>query len=125
MLLQALSILQPLTYYFHMIILDKMRGNNVCKPKKNEAIEPSSGNVFADLGYSDAEQRLAKADIAISISHAIQGLGLSQIEAAATLGIDQPSISRLLKGRLSGFTIEHLLEINRMLGHMSSSYFNL
>lgn len=65
------------------------------KPK--ESIELSSGNIFADLGCVDAEERLAIANAAISISRTIQGLGLTQNVAAVILRIDQPSISRLLK----------------------------
>jgi predicted XRE-type DNA-binding protein len=79
-------------------------------------VESSSGNVFADLECKDAEYRLAKADIAISIRRAIKELGLTQTEAAKTLGIDQPSISRLLKGQLRGFTTDRLFRFLTDLG---------
>ncbi|MDO8588861.1 MAG: helix-turn-helix transcriptional regulator [Armatimonadota bacterium] len=73
-------------------------------------VEDSSGNVFADLQCKDPEDRLAKADIAISIGRAIRELGLTQAEAAKTLGIDQPGVSKLLKGQLRGFSTDRLFK---------------
>lgn len=73
-------------------------------------IEHSTGNVFADLECENAEEKLAKADIAISIGRAIRELGLTQAEAAKRLGIDQPGVSKLLKGQLRGFSTERLLK---------------
>jgi predicted XRE-type DNA-binding protein len=78
-------------------------------------IEDSSGNVFADLECKDAEDRLAKADIAISISRAIKELDLTQVEAAKALGIDQPGISKLLKGQLRGFSTDRLFKFLTVL----------
>ncbi|MHB0998672.1 MAG: helix-turn-helix domain-containing protein [Armatimonadota bacterium] len=75
--------------------------------KDIEIIE-SSGNVFADLGLPDAEERCIKAEIAAQISRIIENRVLSQKEAAVLLGVDQPKISALLRGRLRGFSIERL-----------------
>ncbi|MGH7248147.1 MAG: helix-turn-helix domain-containing protein, partial [Pseudomonadota bacterium] len=52
-----------------------------------------SGNVFADLGLPNPEERLAKAELALAISRAIKERGLTQREAAALMGIDQPKVS--------------------------------
>jgi predicted XRE-type DNA-binding protein len=68
-----------------------------------------SGNVFADLGLADPEETLAKADLARAISAAITERPLTQDQAAALLGVDPPTVSALLRGRLSGFTIDRLL----------------
>jgi predicted XRE-type DNA-binding protein len=76
----------------------------------------SSGNVFADLGLPDAEELLAKADLAIQISRAIEQCKLTQAEAAEMLGIDQPKISALMRGRLSGFSMERLYRFLNALG---------
>jgi predicted XRE-type DNA-binding protein len=65
--------------------------------------EESSGNVFADIGLSNPEERLAKAELAIRISQAIKARRLTQAGAAQLLKIDQPKISRLLRGQLSRF----------------------
>lgn len=72
--------------------------------------EKSSGNVFADMGCVDAEEKLAKADIAINIARVIKERKLTQVEAAKLLGIDQPSVSRLLKGQLREFSTSRLLK---------------
>lgn len=52
-------------------------------------VEESSGNVFADLGLPDAEERLAKADLAIAITREIESRGLTQDEAAEFHGVAQ------------------------------------
>jgi len=69
----------------------------------------SSGNVFQDLGYPDPEEHLLKAKFAMVISKVIAEKNLTQIETAKLLGIDQPKISRLCRGQLSGFSIDKLI----------------
>lgn len=76
----------------------------------------SSGNVFADLGLPDADELLAKADLAIQISRIIEERGLTQAQAAKVLGIDQPKISALVRGRLEGFSMERLYRYLNALG---------
>jgi predicted XRE-type DNA-binding protein len=71
--------------------------------------EVGSGNVFADLGLPDAAERLAKAKLALQIATLIEGEGLNQTEAADRLGIDQPKVSNLLRGRLRGFSTDRLM----------------
>lgn len=75
-----------------------------------------SGNVFADLGLPDPEERLAKAELALAISRAIKERGLSQREAATLMGIDQPKVSHVLRGRLADFSTERLMSFLRDLG---------
>lgn len=72
--------------------------------------EKSSGNVFEDLELPNARERLFKAEIAESIHDIIKQRGLDQKSAAAILGIDQPKVSALVNGRLSGFTIDRLFK---------------
>jgi predicted XRE-type DNA-binding protein len=86
--------------------------------KKKNAIEHtvSSGNIFADLGFPDAEERLAKLDLAIQIGDIIKKKKLSQARAAELLEIDQPKISALLQGKLSGFSLERLFRFLTLLG---------
>jgi len=76
----------------------------------------SSGNVFADLGLPHADDLLAKAELASKIIEEIQRRRLTQIKAAEVLGIDQPKISALKQGRLSGFSIERLIRFLLLLG---------
>jgi predicted XRE-type DNA-binding protein len=76
----------------------------------------SSGNVFADLGVPAPEDALAKAELARRISHLIEARGLTQAQAAKLLGIDQPKISALKRGRLAGFSLERLMRCLILLG---------
>ena len=76
----------------------------------------SSGNVFADLGLADAAELQAKADLAYQIGEAIEQRGLTQSKAADLLGIDQPKVSALMRGRLSGFSMERLYRYLNALG---------
>jgi predicted XRE-type DNA-binding protein len=76
-----------------------------------------SGNVFADLGLPDAEEALAKARLAQAIAGAIERKGLSQGEAAGIMGLDQPKVSALVRGRLSGFSTDRLFRCLTLLGH--------
>src|SRR5579872_2954118 len=78
---------------------------------KKIQVEEGSGNVFADIGLPNPEQRLAKAGLAIRISQAIRARRLTQARAARLLKIDQPKISRLLRGQLSGFSTERLMHL--------------
>lgn len=82
---------------------------------KSDYIE-SSGNVFADLGLADAEQRLAKAELAQNIGHILQHRRLTQMQAAEVLGIDQPKVSALLCGQLARFSLEKLMQFLLLLG---------
>lgn len=71
-------------------------------------IHDSSGNVFADMGAADAEERLAKAELARVIRMAIEEKELTQADAAALLGIQQPDVSDLMRGKLVRFSMERL-----------------
>jgi predicted XRE-type DNA-binding protein len=77
---------------------------------------PSSGNVFADLSLPHADDLLAKAELSVKIIAEIQRRRLTQSQAAAILGIDQPKISALKQGKLSGFSIERLIRFLVLLG---------
>jgi predicted XRE-type DNA-binding protein len=83
---------------------------------KTIKIVQGSGNVFADIGLPNPEERLAKADLAIRIASAIRARRLTQARAARILKIDQPKVSRLLRGRLSGFSTERLMHFLTLLG---------
>lgn len=84
--------------------------------KKKLEYEESSGNVFADLGLANPEESLAKAEVARQIGKLIKKRRLSQTKAAAMLGIDQPKVSALLRGYLTGFSLERLFRFLNALG---------
>jgi predicted XRE-type DNA-binding protein len=76
----------------------------------------SSGNVFADLGLKNPEERLAKAELAMSIAATIKDRKLTQSAAAEVCGIDQPKISKLMRGELYGFSTDQLVRFLTALG---------
>lgn len=86
------------------------------KPKQPK-VQVSSGNVFADLGFKDAEARLLKANLAIKIAQLVAKKGWTQAQTAERTALDQPKVSRLLRGQLSGFSAERLFVILNRLGH--------
>jgi len=95
-------------------------GSRTKKPKRKIRtapikVEASSGNVFADLGHSRPEEALAKAELVSRISDIITRRKLTQTKASALLGIDQPKVSALLRGKLEGFSTSRLfLFLNRL-----------
>lgn len=88
------------------------------KKQSSEKIEfeVSSGNVFRDFGFSNPEERNVKSDLALIISSIIKHRNLSQKEAAELMRIDQPKVSKIVKGLLSEFTIERLMKYMVLLG---------
>jgi predicted XRE-type DNA-binding protein len=79
-------------------------------------VEPSSGNVFADLGVPDPEECLAKAKLVQRIADAIAERKLTQTRAAGIFSVDQPKISALVRGKFEGFSIDRLLRFLNALG---------
>jgi len=86
------------------------------KQQRNADYEVSSGNVFRDVGLPDADELDIKANLAIKIGQIIARRGLSQVKAAAVLGIDQPKVSAIVRGRLEKFSIERLCGFLTRLG---------
>ncbi|MEX1181992.1 MAG: helix-turn-helix transcriptional regulator [Gemmatimonadota bacterium] len=80
-------------------------------------VTPSSGNVFADLGLSNADELLAKAELVRQIGTAIEARSLTQKEAAQVIGTTQPKVSDLLRGRLTGFSMDRLIRFLNALDH--------
>jgi predicted XRE-type DNA-binding protein len=79
--------------------------------------ELSSGNVFKDLKISNPEEAMAKAELARQINQIIAERQLTQHATAKILGIDQPKVSALLNGRLTGFSTERLLRFINSLNY--------
>ena len=79
-------------------------------------VEASSGNVFADLAVPEAGEALAKAELARRICALLAERKLTQARAAAVLGIDQPKVSALVRGKLEGFSTDRLFRFLNALG---------
>ncbi|MBF8263829.1 MAG: transcriptional regulator, family [Parachlamydiales bacterium] len=85
--------------------------------KKNQVeYVVSSGNVFEDFGYKNPKEANAKSDLALLIRSIINQRELTQEQAAKLMKIDQPKISRIVRGLLSEFTIERLMNYLLSLG---------
>lgn len=76
---------------------------------KDDSVQVSSGNVFSDLDLPNPEERLAKAKLASIIHEIIESRGLTQQKAAELMRIDQPKVSKIIRGRLNEFSTEWLL----------------
>lgn len=79
-------------------------------------ITKGSGNVYADLGMADAEEMLVKAQLAAKISEIIKLRKLTQTQASSLLGIPQPKLSNVLRGRFRGISESKMLECLTLLG---------
>lgn len=75
----------------------------------------SSDNLYADLGFEEPEVELAKDQLARQIAAVIRARRLTQQQAAAIMGIDQPKVSNIMRGRLGHFSTERLMHLlNRL-----------
>jgi predicted XRE-type DNA-binding protein len=83
------------------------------RPAKSgtEPIIRGTSNVFADLGYADAEERQTKLRLAHALNTIIDERKLSQAEAASRLGLNQPKVSALRNYKLEGFSVERLMTL--------------
>jgi predicted XRE-type DNA-binding protein len=79
--------------------------------------EIGSGNVYADLGFPDAEERLIKSGLAIEITLAMRRLGLTQQQAAKQMGITQSKVSGLMRGDFTNLSETKLMECLNRLGY--------
>lgn len=83
---------------------------------RTQVFVESSGNVFADLKLPKADDLLVKADLTARILQEFERRRLTQGQAAALLGVDQPKISALKQGKLTAFSIERLMRFLVRLG---------
>jgi predicted XRE-type DNA-binding protein len=69
-----------------------------------------SGNVFADLGLPNPEQELLKAQLTLQIYTILKVSGMTQVEIAKILGVQQPQVSLLMRNRASNSSVGRLME---------------
>jgi predicted XRE-type DNA-binding protein len=84
--------------------------------KKEIPVIEGSSNVFTDLGVAEPEEELVKAQLVIHIRQSIKRQKLTQIQAAHLMGLDQPKVSALMNGRLTGFSSDRLIRLLIALG---------
>lgn len=83
---------------------------------KKAQVTQSSGNIFADLALDLPEEHNVKAHLVMLIIKMIEAQGLTQAQAASAMGLRQPDVSKLLRGRFEGMSLERLLKFVRALG---------
>jgi predicted XRE-type DNA-binding protein len=79
--------------------------------ERREPVTRGTGNVFADLGFPKAAERQAKLRLAYALNQALEDRKLSQADAANVLGLMQPKISALRHYKLTGFSVERLMNL--------------
>lgn len=77
--------------------------------KRREKVEAGSGDVFVDLGFSDAGERKLRVQLAMRLNELIAKRELTQAKAAQLFGVPQPHVSELKNYKLSRFSSERLL----------------
>ena len=80
------------------------------------AVQRGSSNVFADLGFPDAEAHLVKAELIGCIDDILGERGINQTDAARLLGLPPPEMSRLLRGDFRKYSLVRLLRLLTALG---------
>ncbi len=83
--------------------------------KTIETVDAGTGDVFQDLGYADAAERKLRAQLAMRVNEIIKDKRLTQVAAAALLGIPQPHVSELKHYKLNRFSSERLLHFMTQL----------
>jgi predicted XRE-type DNA-binding protein len=81
-----------------------------------EFITMAGDNLFADMGFPDADELLIKAQLMQRIQDAIKARGWTQARAAKALELAQPEVSHLMRGHISRFTIDRLVKAANALG---------
>jgi len=73
-------------------------------------VTQGGGNVFADLGLPNPEQELLKAQLTLQIYAILKDSGMTQVEIARILGVQQPQVSLLMRNRAGNFSVGRLME---------------
>ena len=74
-------------------------------------VTPTDGNIFADLNVPDAENEKLRLSLLAAIREWVSNSGLTQTEAAAAMGVKQPTLNDAIKGRYQKFTIDRLVRM--------------
>src|SRR5438876_9032891 len=91
-------------------------GSGTMRRKQDTAIRRGSKNVFADLGYADADTHLLKAQLMSRVQDTLKDRKLNQTEAAQIMGVSQPDVSRMLKGQFRDVSVERIMRMLAKLG---------
>jgi predicted XRE-type DNA-binding protein len=89
------------------------------KTTRKQPIDPGSGDVFIDLGFTEQEAAnlTLRCQLMLVLKDTIKERGWTQQQAARELGIHQPRVSDLTKGRLSAFSLDALVCLVQKIGY--------
>ena len=73
-------------------------------------------NVYADLGYRDPDRMLIKAQLVSRFTELLAERGMTEIQAATSLGISHAALSKLLRGQFRNFSERKLIDCLTRLG---------
>ena len=79
--------------------------------ERSEPVTRGTGNVFAELGFTDATARQAKLRLAYELNQVLEHRGLTQTAAATLLGLSEPNVSALKNYKLAGFPVDRLMNL--------------
>ena len=81
-------------------------------------ITKGSANVFADLGFGPQESQnlLLRSQTMVALVQWFNASGLTQAAAAKTLGVTQPRLNQLLKGKIEIFSLDALVNMATSAG---------
>jgi predicted XRE-type DNA-binding protein len=97
--------------------MDAKRTMGSRSAQRTESVTRGSGNVFADPGFPEAAGRQANLRLAYALNQVLEERKLSQADAANALGVTQAKVSALCNYKLSGFSIERLMNLLTALDH--------
>lgn len=86
-----------------------MRKSSQRRLKNDDRVTIGSGNVFTDLGLPNAEEEAVRASLVLHLAQELDSRGLTQSDAAKLLGVDQPTVSRIMRGRFERFSLERII----------------
>jgi len=84
---------------------------------KKIRIEEGSGNVFADIGSRNPEEKLLRAQLLAAAQAIIKRRRLTQAKVAAATGLKQPEVSNLINGKFTAFSADRIASILSSLGY--------
>ena len=86
--------------------------------KARAKVTRSSGNVFRDLGFGreEAQHLLVRSELMLKIENLLRARGLTQASAAKIMGVSQPRVSDLLRGKVNLFSTDSLIDMLARLG---------
>ena len=79
-------------------------------------VERTTASVYHALGYENADDMERKARLVMALNDTIEARGLTQVQAAEIVGMDQPTLSKLVRGRFRSISIEKLADMLNALG---------